>query len=86
MVAALCWRQGIRRNSRWLFWRQLVQLAWQRPQLLEDYLWMLLVEEHMLSYRAVVHREVEAQLASPLLSAGPAVPPRWVPAGDGAAA
>ncbi len=86
VLATLAWRQGIRRSSRWLFWRQLLQLAWQRPQLLEHYLWMLVVQEHMLRYRDVVHREVEAQLASPLLSAGPTALPRWVAAGDGAAA
>ncbi len=80
VLAALAWRQGLQRDSRWLFWRQLIQLGWQRPQLLADYLWMLLVEEHMLLYRAVVHREVAGQLASPLLSDAPAAPPRWVPA------
>jgi len=86
VVAALCWRQGLRRNSRWLFWRQLLQLAWQRPEVLDEYLWMLLVEEHLLRYREMLHHTVASQLASPLLSAGPATPPRWVPAGGGAAA
>ena len=86
IAAALCWRQGLRRRGRWLFWRQLVQLAWERPGVLEDYLWMLLVEEHLLRYREQVHQTVAAQLASPLLSGAPAAPPRWVPAGDGAAA
>lgn len=85
VVAALGWRQGVLRGSRWLFWRQLMALAIQRPQLLNDYLWMLLVEEHMLFYRQLVQREVEAQLASPLLSDGPAAPPRRVRAGGGAA-
>ncbi|MEB3184428.1 MAG: DUF4070 domain-containing protein, partial [Cyanobacteriota bacterium] len=85
VLAALCWRQGLQRGPRWLFWRQLLLLALQRPQLLNDYLWMLLVEEHMLRYRAVVHREVEAQLASPQLSAGPAAASSLVQAGDRAA-
>ena len=85
VLAALCWRQGMRRSSRWLFWRQLALMAMRRPQLLNDYLWMLLVEEHMLRYRDVIHREVEAQLASPLLSAGPAALPRRERAREGAA-
>jgi radical SAM superfamily enzyme YgiQ (UPF0313 family) len=82
VLAALCWRQGLLRCSRWLFWQQLLWMALRRPQLLSDYLWMLLVEEHMLRYRAVMHREVEAQLASPQLRGGTAAVPALVPAGD----
>jgi radical SAM superfamily enzyme YgiQ (UPF0313 family) len=86
-LLALIWRQGLRRPTRWLFWKQLVLLAWRRPLLLDSYLWMLLIEEHLLRYRQQVHRDVEAQLASPLLqppalSGAPAAPPRWVRAAD----
>jgi radical SAM superfamily enzyme YgiQ (UPF0313 family) len=67
-LGVLLWRQGIRRSGRWLFWRRLIDLARRRPQTLPDFLWLLLAEEHMLHYTREVHRQVEAQLASPLLS------------------
>jgi len=60
----LLWRQGIRRESRWLFWRQLGAMAWRHPSRLVDYFWLLMLEEHFLSYRDVVAQQVEAQLAS----------------------
>jgi len=68
----LFWRQGVRRPSRGRFWRQLAQLLWRRPRALAEYLWLLLIEEHMLTYRQVVHAQVRAQLASPLLQPAPA--------------
>jgi hypothetical protein len=80
----LFWRQGVRRPSRGRFWRQLAQLLWQRPRALSEYLWLLLIEEHMLRYRQLVHGQVRAQLASPLLQALPAPAPPAA-AGDDAA-
>ena len=46
----------------------------QRPAALGDVLWLLLIEEHMLRYRELVHRQVRAQLASPLLQERALVP------------
>lgn len=69
----LIWRQGLRRPSRWRFWRQLGLLL-QRPAALGDALWLLLIEEHMLHYRELVQRQVRAQLASPLLQERARVP------------
>ena len=61
-AAILLWRQGVRRSTRWLLWRHLAELLLRRPALLEDFLWMLALEEHVLAYRAEVHEQVEAQL------------------------
>ena len=58
----LLWRQGVRRESRGLFWRQLLRMALERPQLLADYISLLMLNEHFLDYREVVRTEVEAQL------------------------
>ncbi|MEB3183658.1 MAG: B12-binding domain-containing radical SAM protein [Cyanobacteriota bacterium] len=68
----LCWRQGVKRPTRLIFWRHLAALARRRPALLEDFLWMLALEEHFLAYRQEVREQVEAQLA-------------LLPAADGAA-
>ena len=70
----LFWRQGLRRPSRWRFWRQLGLLLMHRPRALGDFLWLLLIEEHMLRYRELVHGQVGAQLASPLLQETAMVP------------
>jgi len=68
---SVIWRQGLRRSSRGRFWLRWIQLAWRRPRNLGEFLWLLLAEEHMLQYQQVVHRQVEAQLARPLLRAEP---------------
>lgn len=44
----LCWRQGVRRPTCWRFWHHLAVIALRRTALLPDYLWMLLLEEHVL--------------------------------------
>lgn len=59
----LFWNQGVRRGSRWLFWGTLLRILVQRPHLLDHYLWMALVNEHLLEYRSVVRQQVTSQLA-----------------------
>lgn len=54
---------GVRRSTRWRFWHHLGLMLLRRPALLEDYLWMLALEEHFLAYRAEVNGQVNAQLA-----------------------
>ncbi|MEB3307022.1 MAG: B12-binding domain-containing radical SAM protein [Cyanobacteriota bacterium] len=66
-LGTLSWRLGIRRSGRWAFWRRLIDLVCRRPGTLPDFLWLLLAEEHMVQYGREVHRQVEAQLASPWL-------------------
>jgi radical SAM superfamily enzyme YgiQ (UPF0313 family) len=79
-LAILLWRQGVRRPSRRAFWHHLSWLALRRPALLEEFFWMLALEEHFLAYRQEVSRQVKAQLA--VLPAAPSAP---AAAGDGPA-
>jgi len=71
-LAGVIWRQGLLRADRGDFWRRLLELLWRRPDRCADYLWLLLILEHMLRYRGSVREQVLAQLASPLLQAEPA--------------
>ncbi len=61
-VLTLFWNQGLRRNSRWLFWRYLIKTMVERPHVLDQYLWMCVLNEHFLEYRSVVREEVTSQL------------------------
>ncbi|MDM7952996.1 MAG: B12-binding domain-containing radical SAM protein [Cyanobium sp. CZS 25K] len=58
----IVWRQGIRRSTRWLFWRSLLRVALQRPYLLEELLIELSHNEHFMEYRALVSAEITAQV------------------------
>ncbi|MFZ9754202.1 MAG: B12-binding domain-containing radical SAM protein [Cyanobium sp.] len=71
-LAILLWRQGVRRPSRRAFWHHLSWIALRRPALLEEFFWMLALEEHFLDYREEVSRQVKAQLA--VLPAAPSAP------------
>jgi radical SAM superfamily enzyme YgiQ (UPF0313 family) len=62
-VLTLFWNQGILRNSRWLFWGYLIDTILNRPHVLDQYLWMCLLNEHFLEYRSVVREEVTSQLS-----------------------
>jgi len=62
-VITLFWNQGISRNSRWLFWEYLVKTIVERPQVLDQYLWMCVLNEHFLEYRSVVREEVTSQVS-----------------------
>jgi radical SAM superfamily enzyme YgiQ (UPF0313 family) len=61
-VLTLFWNQGLCRNSRWLFWSYLIKTMVERPQVLDQYLWMCVLNEHFLEYRSVVREEVTSQL------------------------
>ncbi|MFM9109403.1 MAG: B12-binding domain-containing radical SAM protein [Prochlorococcaceae cyanobacterium] len=58
------WRQGIKRDTRWLFWSSMLQVLRANPQVLEQFLVVLAHNEHFLEYRAVVSREIAEQLAA----------------------
>ena len=61
-LLTMIWRQGARRPSRGLFWRCLLDTLRQRAQLLDQVLWMGLLNEHFLEYRALVREQVQGQL------------------------
>lgn len=63
LFAAICWRQGVVRSTRWRFWWQLVAIAFAKPRLLYDYLTTLGVGEHFFSYRYEVRAQLRAKLA-----------------------
>lgn len=63
LFSAICWRQGVLRETRFRFWWQLVAIALLKPRLLYDYLVALGAGEHFFSYRHVVKAQLEEQLA-----------------------
>ncbi len=58
------WRQGIKRDTRWRFWRSLLKVVLGNPAVLEQFLVTLAHNEHFLEYRGVVTREIQDQLAA----------------------
>jgi radical SAM superfamily enzyme YgiQ (UPF0313 family) len=61
-ILTILWRQGLRRESRWLFWRQLSSMLFTQPQRIKDYLWMLLLDEHFIDYQSVITEQINGQL------------------------
>lgn len=62
----ICWRQGIRRQTRWKFWHHLFSMAKQNPRALDHYLIVCAHNEHFLEYRDVVREQIEGQLVESL--------------------
>jgi radical SAM superfamily enzyme YgiQ (UPF0313 family) len=58
----ILWRQGIVRSTRFRFWRQLIAIAFQKPDLLYDYFVALSLGEHFFSFRHEVKLELQRQL------------------------
>jgi hypothetical protein len=58
------WRQGIKRNTRWQFWKQLFLILRKNPSLFSYYLTNCAHLEHFLEYRQIIWNEVEAELAA----------------------
>jgi radical SAM superfamily enzyme YgiQ (UPF0313 family) len=58
----VCWRQGIKRNTRWMFWHHLFGILKHNPGVFEHYLAVCAHNEHFLEYRQIVKDEIEAQL------------------------
>lgn len=63
-LAIVVWRQGIRRDTRWRFWRSLWTIARRNPGVLEQFLVVLAHNEHFQEYRSIVTREIQEQLAA----------------------
>ncbi|OKH28580.1 B12-binding domain-containing radical SAM protein [Chroogloeocystis siderophila] len=59
----VCWRQGIKRNTRWKFWHHLFSIIKNNPEVWDHYLAVCAHNEHFLEYRQIVRDELEAQLA-----------------------
>ena len=59
----ICWRQGLKRDTRFQFWRQLFLIIRHNPGVTESYLTNCAHLEHFSDYRQIVRSEIEAQLA-----------------------
>jgi cyclophilin family peptidyl-prolyl cis-trans isomerase len=58
----LFWRQGVQRPSRTVFWTQLIDILVTKRLILEEYIWLLMLNEHFLDYKETVYGQVTAQL------------------------
>lgn len=59
----VCWRQGVVRNTRWIFWHHLFHILIKNPAVAEQYLAVCAHNEHFMEYRDIVRDQIEAQLA-----------------------
>jgi radical SAM superfamily enzyme YgiQ (UPF0313 family) len=59
----VCWRQGMKRSTRWQFWHQFFSMMQHNPRVLASYLIYCAHLEHFIDYRETVRDEMEAQLA-----------------------
>jgi radical SAM superfamily enzyme YgiQ (UPF0313 family) len=75
-LAIVIWRQGIKRDTRWRFWHHLFGILRQNPAVFEHYLTLCAHNEHFLEYRAIVRREIEAQVAEFVAQEPAAVAPQ----------
>ncbi len=62
-LAIVIWRQGVKRSTRWKFWRYLFSIIQNNPAVWEHYLTLCAHNEHFLEYRQIVKTEIEKQLA-----------------------
>jgi radical SAM superfamily enzyme YgiQ (UPF0313 family) len=62
-LAIVCWRQGLKRNTRWMFWHHLFSIIRRNPGVWEHYLAVCAHNEHFMEYRQIVRDEIEMQLA-----------------------
>jgi radical SAM superfamily enzyme YgiQ (UPF0313 family) len=61
-VLIICWRQGIKRNTRFQFWRQLFSILWKNSAVFVPYLSNCALIEHFIDYRQIVRDEIEAEI------------------------
>jgi len=65
-LLTVCWRQGVMRKTRWMFWSHLIGILRHNPKWWDNYLSVCAHSEHFLEYRQIVRDEIEAQLAQHL--------------------
>lgn len=58
----ICWRQGIKRKTRWQFWRNLFSIMKNNPTVWTKYLTVCAHNEHFMEYRQIVRDQIESQL------------------------
>ncbi|MBD2338459.1 B12-binding domain-containing radical SAM protein [Calothrix sp. FACHB-156] len=62
-LLTICYRQGVLRNTRWQFWRNLWNMYRYNPGGVSSYLSVCAQIEHFVEYREIVRDEIEAQVA-----------------------
>jgi radical SAM superfamily enzyme YgiQ (UPF0313 family) len=58
----LCWRQGLKRNTRFRFWTNLIDILWRYPHVAANYLSVCAQAEHFIEFRQIVQEKIEAQV------------------------
>ena len=67
-LGLLLWKQGVIAKTRFLFWRNLVQVLIKKPRQFEIYMTMCAFLEHFTEYRFIVREQINTQLASYIAS------------------
>ncbi|MBE9046767.1 DUF4070 domain-containing protein [Pleurocapsales cyanobacterium LEGE 10410] len=67
-LSLLLWKQGVLAQTRWLFWRNLIQVLIKKPRQLEMYLTLCAYLEHFVEYRFIVKQQINLQLANYMAS------------------
>jgi radical SAM superfamily enzyme YgiQ (UPF0313 family) len=67
-LVKVCWQQGVIRDTRWQFWRNLLGILWYKPGRFAEYLSVCSRNEHFLTYRQIVREQINRQLAEFLVS------------------
>ncbi|MGJ3245021.1 MAG: B12-binding domain-containing radical SAM protein [Elainellaceae cyanobacterium] len=57
------WRQGIKRDTRLMFWHHLFSIIKHNPSVFDRYLAVCAHNEHFLEYRQIVKDQIQSQLA-----------------------
>jgi hypothetical protein len=60
----VCWRQGVVRKTRWVFWHHLGHIIIANPGVAEQYLAVCAHNEHFHEYRDIVRQQIGDQLAA----------------------
>lgn len=61
-LGIVIWRQGVKRDTRWKFWKNLFGILKQNPGVWDHYLTVCAHAEHFLEFRRLVEDEISAQL------------------------
>ena len=67
-LGLLLWKQGVIAQTRWLFWRNLIQVLLKKPRQLEIYMTLCAYLEHFTEYRFIVREQINTQLANYIAS------------------
>ena len=67
-LSMILWKQGVVAQTRFLFWKNLIQVLTKKPQQLEIYLTLCAYLEHFTEYRFIVKEQINTQLANYIAS------------------